>query len=80
MAAEPDPAEVIRGPKDYKLDKEMDPIKITKKVNNGICHLPGLKLVVYGSEHQYEDVTHGNGVSAASVIWFGTDSNQCDFF
>ena len=79
-AMEPDPAEVIRGPKDYKLDNVMDPIKIMNKTTNGICRLPGLKLVIYGSGHEYEDVTRGNGVSVASVIWFGTDSNQCELF
>ena len=58
----------------------MDPIKIMNKTTNGICRLPGLKLVIYGSGHEYEDVTRGNGVSVASVIWFGTDSNQCELF
>ena len=79
-AMEQDCAEAIRGPKDYKLDGLMDPIKITKLTDHGVCRLPGIKLVVYGQGHEYEDVTRGNRVSVASVIWFGTDSNQCELF
>ena len=73
-----------RGKTDYKLDNVMDPQKLKTGVEKGICKLSGIKLVVYGSGYEYEDVTSANRSSVdiilCFVIWIGTDSNQCELF
>ena len=46
----------------------MDPQKSKTGVEKGICKLSGVKLVVYGSGYEYEDVTSANRFSVDIIL------------
>lgn len=58
---EPSPA--LREQKDFKQDG-LDPAVVAK----GRCDNPGMKLVVYRSDYEYEDISRANRVSVDIIL------------